>query len=185
MLTGPLCNLHGHPARKAVIPISQVSKPRKHLAKSLCGGLCHLGDFTAAFLSLRLQGGCCSEWNPCPRDKHSTDTGQRRGGFLPGMDSALTASVVLAERTSLWACVSSVVTWSFAPLFIPRTFQLGLVAPLSYPYMAGCAAGGQPAQPQGVPTKASAQSGALCRKLESTRRCSCLTALRPQAWDWS
>lgn len=36
LLTGPLCNLHGHPARKAVIPISQVSKLRKHPVKSLC-----------------------------------------------------------------------------------------------------------------------------------------------------
>lgn len=32
LLADPLHNLHGNPAKKAVIPISQMSKLRKHLA---------------------------------------------------------------------------------------------------------------------------------------------------------
>lgn len=149
-----------------------MSKLRKHLASLVSGlswSLCHPGDFTAAFLSWPRWGGCCSGWSSSPRDKHSPDTGQRRGSLFPGMDSRSDR-----QRCPGWASklVALCVFWCHLVIF---PFVHSMHVPAGACHISEMPPHGQvccrwpPAQPRGIPVKDSAQLGPVCRQMQSTR----------------
>lgn len=149
LLADPLHNLHGNPARKAVIPISQMSKLGKHLASPEVSVI--LGTLLQQFCPGPVGEDSAGGGALVPGTDIPQTLGREEGASSLGWTPGLTASAVRAEHPSLWPCVSSDVTWSFFLLFIPCTSQLGLAASLRCPHMARCAAGGHLHSPGGCP----------------------------------